>query len=151
MGEDERWRRLEETVRKVLREELQAMGFKSKAKILFSAGEWIGITPEQVKAWQAAYGSVDIGKELKRAAAWIASNPSKAPKREVSRFLNSWLAREQDRASIRAIPNVTSILTKSCAYCGKPATGSVNGYDHCSMHAQSAMDGERPFQMRQRA
>lgn len=151
MGEDERWKRVEDIFRRVMREELAALGFKPKARISFTGGELVGITPDVVKAWRASYGSVDIDKELNRAAAWIASNPSKAPKREVSRFLNSWLAREQDRASIRAIPNVTSILTKSCAYCGKPATGSVNGYDHCSAHAQSAMDGERPFQMRQRA
>lgn len=45
------------------------------------------------KSWLEAYPSKDfIIQECKRSAAWIASNPQKAPK-DFQRFFNSWLSR----------------------------------------------------------
>jgi hypothetical protein len=68
---EDRWAKLEEIVRKVVREEIAALGSVKKAKLGFENGRWVGVTQEQMEAWKAAYGMVDIDGELKRAAAWI--------------------------------------------------------------------------------
>ena len=149
MAEEDRWAKLEEIVRRVVREEIARLGKKSKIELM--KGKWIGITEEQKEAWRAAYGAVDLNAELNRAAAWCVSNPSLAPKSQMGRFLNTWFMKEQNRLSLRAIPDVRSITTKQCAYCGKESVGSVNGYYHCQADAQKAMDGEKPFQFMRRA
>lgn len=141
---EERWAKLEEIVRRILREELDARGFKEKAKLSFAGGKWIGITQEQQEAWKLAYPAVNIQQQLQLAAAWIVSNPMSAPKSNYPRFLNTWLTRQQNQASLHAIPSLRSVATKTCAYCEKPSTGSVNGYDACDAHTDKAMDGERP-------
>ena len=144
---EDRWAKLEEIVRRVLGEELDARGLKAKAKLSFSHGKWIGVTEEQLEAWKHAYPAVDVQAHLKLAAAWILSNPNLAPRREYGRFLNTWLARQQTQASIHALPSIRSIATKNCRYCERPASGSVNGYDHCSSHMQDAMDGIKPMKV----
>jgi hypothetical protein len=140
MGEEERWRKLEEIVRKVVREELSASGKKKKPE--FANGKW-QVTEEQMSAWKDAYGAVDIEGELKKAAAWIVSNPHLAPKKEYGRFMNTWLARAQDRSSLRSIPSREERQPKkACAYCSEDATGSVGGILHCRAHLHDAMDGK---------
>jgi hypothetical protein len=57
-----------------------------------------------MQVWTEAYGSCDVQGELKKAAAWIVSNPHLAPKSQFGRFLNTWLARQQNQSSIRSIP-----------------------------------------------
>jgi len=47
-----------------------------------------------MKAWVTAYPNLDIKAELFKAAAWIQSNPKEAPRSNLFRFLNGWLARE---------------------------------------------------------
>ena len=101
------------------------------------------LPPEQMQAWKAAYGMVDIEAELKRAAAWIVSNPHLAPKSQLGRFLNTWFAKGQDRASIRSIPlKEERQPKKACAYCSADATGSVAGILCCREHTRDAMDGK---------
>lgn len=147
MSEEDRWAKLEEIVRRVIREEIALLGRKAKLELV--NGRWVGITEQMKESWKAAYGAVDLEAELKRAAAWVVSNPMRAPKSQMGRFLNTWMTQEQNRASIRSIPTVRSIAEKKCAYCERPASGSVNGFNHCSACAQKAMDGESPFKMRQ--
>jgi hypothetical protein len=147
MGEEERWRKVEEIVRRVVSEELDARGMKSKTKLSFSHGRWIGVTEEQLEAWKHAYPGIDVQTQLKLAAAWIVSNPNLAPKSNYARFMNTWLSRQQHQVSIHAIPSMRSIATKTCRYCERPASGSVNGYDHCSTHMQDAMDNVRPMKV----
>lgn len=148
MNEEDRWKKVEEIVRRVVSEEMDARGFKLKAKLSFSGGRWIGVTEEQQEAWKLAYPSVNIQQQLQLAAAWIVSNPTLAPKSNYPRFLNTWLTRQQNQASIHAIPSVRSIVTKTCAYCEKKATGTVNGYDACDSHTDKAMYGERPSKLK---
>jgi hypothetical protein len=146
---EDRWAKLEEIVRRVVREELASLG--KKPKIDFVAGKFIGITEEQREAWLAAYGAVDLDAELKRAAAWCVSNPHLAPKSQISRFLNTWLTKAQNQASLRSIPlerpRPTAIPPSLCEYCLRTSTGSVNGRRHCDEHAREAMDGVRPGKM----
>ena len=48
-------------------------------------------------SWVEAYPAVDVRGELKKMAAWLASNP-KNKKSDIVRFANSWLSKEQDKA-----------------------------------------------------
>lgn len=160
MDNEERWIKLENTVRQVIREELQTFFekllrpelqqqlslFGKKAAIKCVNGKWTGITEDQLSAWTEAFGAVDVESELKKAAAWIISNPHLAPKQH-SRFINNWLAKCQDRSSIRSIPMKSEMpplgqRRKACAYCSANATGSTGGIDHCSAHTHEAMDGK---------
>ena len=149
MGEEDRWGKLEALLRRVLREELAALGKKPKINLV--GGRWTGITQEQMESWSAAYGAVDLEAELKRAAAWCVSNPSIAPKSQMARFLNTWLTKEQNRRSLQSIPTVRSIAEKTCEYCGAISAGSINGYNPCSKHWQNAMDGDKPMGQVKRA
>lgn len=146
MGEEDRWTKLEAIVRKVVREEIQALGKKPKINLV--NGRFTGITEAQMEAWEAAYPGVDIEAEIKRAAAWSISNPAGAPKSEFGRYLNSWLSREQNKAAIRSIPATrpTEIKQKLCAYCTLVAVGNINGIWHCDSHSMDAMD-QKPRMM----
>lgn len=143
MGEEERWVKLEEIVRKVVREEIKALGKKPKINLL--NGKFVGIT-DQLEAWGAAYPGVDIESEIRRAAAWCISNPATAPKSDFGRYLNSWLSREQNRAAIRSIPaeRPTQIKMKLCVYCERPGKDQVNGRWACDEHFRDALDS-RPI------
>lgn len=146
MGEEERWMKLEEIVRRVVREELA--GLKKKPELKLVNGQITGITADLMSSWEAAYGSVDIPSEIRRAAAWLMSNPQGAPK-NITRFLNNWFTKIQDRAAIKAIPSSRErqeIHRRACAYCSADATGSVSGINHCRAHYQDAYE-ERPRRM----
>ena len=154
----DRWKKLEEIVervvervcRRVVKEEIAVLG--KKPKLGFENGRWTGITEEQMNSWKAAYGAVDIDGELKKAAAWIVSNPLLAPAKQVSRFLNTWLARQQNQSSLRSIPGGKSLEAgpgkKLCAYCEQVATGMTSGTWHCRAHGLDAMDGKAVPRMR---
>lgn len=147
---DDKWEKLRQIVREEgerVEARILAAIRNGKAKLGFENGRWIGITEEQQEAWKAAYPAVDVQTELKRASAWILSNPMQAPKSNYPRFLNTWLTRQQNQASLRSIPSVRSIAEKRCRYCARAASGSVNGYEHCSEHIQSAMDSEKPLRL----
>lgn len=154
MGDVDKWVKLEETVRRVIKEELSILNesisislskLGVKTKIEFVNGSFVGITQLHRDTWKAAYPSVDIESELSKAAAYIASNPHKAPRSQIARFLNAWLSRSHDRAAIRSIPLREE--KRSCAYCDLPSTGVVNGIFHCRAHGLDAMD-EKPRPMR---
>lgn len=143
MADENRWEKLEEIVRRVVREEIAVLG--KKGKLDFINGRWVGVTQEQKDAWAAAYGAVDIEQELKKAAAWVVSNPSLAPKSQYGRFFNTWLVKEQNKASIRSIPTRNDPVIekkKLCAYCEKPATAWPNRTPACEGHFNDAMHHE---------
>lgn len=143
---EDRWEKLEEIVRRVVREEISALQGK-KPKLQFINGKWVGITDEQIQAWKSAYPAVTVEHEINRAAAWIVSNPREAPRSNFSRFINSWMERNQNKAAIRSIPfdrkawSAEQELT--CAYCDARATGTVSGIRHCREHLHDAMDGRK--------
>ena len=145
MGDEDRWEKLERIVRRVIREEIAALGKKNKVE--FVNGKWLGITDQLMQAWSSAYPSVDIPAELLKAAAWILSNPTLAPKSQFSRFLLTWFSRTQDRSSIRSIPTRSEMQSISptknkCSYCDKPARHAPNRTPACDEHFQAAMDHE---------
>lgn len=56
------------------------------------------VSPEQVSEFRKLYPAVDVEQELRGMRAWALSNPSKRKTAKgVPRFINSWLAKEQDR------------------------------------------------------
>jgi hypothetical protein len=145
VADEDRWAK----VREIVREEcerieaniLAVIAKNGKQKLGFVNGKWIGVTPDQLTAWKAAYGSVDIQDELNKMAAWIVSNPLVAPKSNLARFANTWLSRCQDRSAIRSIPtrNDPAPGKKLCEYCTKVATGSPNKTWACDDHFHDAM------------
>lgn len=150
---EDRWAKLEEIIRKVVREELStAFQQKPKSKVRFEGGKFVGLGPVEMAALEAAYPAVDVPKELREASAWIVMNPATAPKSNFGGFINSWLKKHQDRSAIRSIPmkSETRASTPSlCAYCLEPARGAVGGYRHCGAREcfDRAMAGESPPKM----
>lgn len=56
------------------------------------------ITQSDINTWQELYPAVDVMQELRKMKGWCDANPRKRKtKKGVRSFINSWLAREQDR------------------------------------------------------
>lgn len=54
----------------------------------------------QIDEWQELYPNVDILQQLRGMKGWLDANPTKRKtKAGIKRFINSWLAREQDKPS----------------------------------------------------
>lgn len=59
-------------------------------------GEW-GVTQQLLDGWTAAYPGIDVKAELRKAKAWLLSNPTNAKTaRGMGRFCNGWLERAQN-------------------------------------------------------
>lgn len=62
------------------------------------------ITQPDVDKWAKLYPAVDIMSELRKMVGWCDANPAKRKtKAGINRFINSWLAREQDRGGNKPI------------------------------------------------
>jgi DNA-binding transcriptional MocR family regulator len=46
-----------------------------------------------LEAWKTAYPAVNVEDEIHRASSWLATNPTRRPKRDFGRFMNGWLNR----------------------------------------------------------
>lgn len=157
MSEEERWNKLREVVREIVKEECERITdqiisviekHKKRPPLKIVNGQITGITSELMQSWKFAYGSVDLDSEIRRAAAWILSNPQSAPK-NIERFLNNWFTKVQDRASIRSIPTkpaAAEIKRRACGYCSEDAVGVVFAIPYCREHYQDAYE-ERPRRM----
>lgn len=56
------------------------------------------ITEADVDGWKDLYPAVDVMQELRKMKGWADANPSKRKtKAGIKRFINAWLAKEQDR------------------------------------------------------
>jgi hypothetical protein len=150
MAEEDRWIKLEEIVRRVVREEIAGLKKKGKTALKLVNGRWDGLTPELMESLKGTYPAVDIDAELKAAATWCMLNPNDAPISDWGRFVGTWLRKEQNKSSIRSIHNrqEPGPARKLCAYCDQVATGMVTGTWHCRAHVQQAMDGEAVPRMR---
>ena len=55
------------------------------------------ITEADVASWKALYPAVDVMQELRKMKGWADANPTRRKtKAGIKRFINSWLAKEQD-------------------------------------------------------
>ena len=65
-------------------------------------GSLYSVTEDQVSKWSELYPAVDVRQQLRAMWGWCDSNPSKRKTSTgITRFINSWLAREQDRGGSR--------------------------------------------------
>ena len=61
-----------------------------------------GITQDEVDHWKELYPAVDVMTELRKMKGWCEGNPAKRKtQRGIMRFVNAWLAKEQDRGGSR--------------------------------------------------
>lgn len=66
--------------------------------ILLNDGSEFAVTQADVNGWAALYQAVDIMQELRKMKGWSEANPKKRKtKGGIKRFINSWLAKEQDK------------------------------------------------------
>ena len=57
------------------------------------------ITQSMIDDWQKVYKAIDVKFECERMRLWLEANPlNKKTRRGISRFINTWLSRSQDRA-----------------------------------------------------
>lgn len=67
------------------------------------------ITLFDINDWSALYPAVDIMQELRKMRGWLDANPTrKKTQKGIRRFINSWLAREQDKPHIQSVQKVES-------------------------------------------
>ncbi len=60
------------------------------------------ITQTDIDEWQELYPNVNILQELRKMKGWCDSNPTKRKtSRGIKRFVNSWLAKEQDKGGTK--------------------------------------------------
>lgn len=60
------------------------------------------ITQDEVDHWKELYPAVDVMMELRKMKGWCEGNPAKRKtRRGIMRFVNAWLAKEQDRGGSR--------------------------------------------------
>jgi len=70
---------------------------KAMPKFSFTLEDgFIGIPYEDLQRWADTYPAVNIAGEIKKAAEWMRSNPSKR-KSNYRRFLTNWFSRTQER------------------------------------------------------
>lgn len=69
-----------------------------------------GVSQAETEEYAALYPAVDIVQELRKMRGWCNSNPTKRKTRNgIRKFINSWLAREQDRGGSPGRPDRTPL------------------------------------------
>lgn len=70
-----------------------------------------GVTADDIEKYKSLYPAVNIDQELRAMIGWLDANPSRRKtKTGIAKFINSWLARAQDKGGSRM--TVASSLTK---------------------------------------
>ncbi|MBI4370400.1 MAG: hypothetical protein HY547_09250 [Elusimicrobia bacterium] len=76
-------------------------------------GKEVPVLKAYADEWAKAYPNVNIQQELLKIRAWLVSNPTKRKTQKgLPRFINSWLAREQDRPA-RAGSHASAVTDSS--------------------------------------
>lgn len=73
---------------------------------------FVGIPHEDLQRWTEAYPAVNIALEIKRAAEWLRSNPTKL-KHNYRRFLTNWFSRCQEWGGTRGYSPLPARLAGS--------------------------------------
>ena len=72
------------------------------------------IFDKDIAAWKELYPNVDILQELRKMKGWLNSNPTRRKtKKGILKFVNAWLAKEQDKGGDRNYGANTSYSTTS--------------------------------------
>ena len=72
-------------------------------------GALFPVEEDDISKWSALYPAVDILAELRKMAGWLDANPTRRKtKAGIRRFVNGWLAKEQDRGGAAPAPTYQS-------------------------------------------
>lgn len=78
------------------------------AEMPLNDGSLFPIHQEDIDKWKELYPAVDVMQEIKKMIGWLDANPSKRKtKNGIKRFINGWLAKEQDKGG-KAYAGATS-------------------------------------------
>ena len=82
-------------------------------------GAMFPVEEDDISKWSALYPSVDILAELRKMAGWLDANPTRRKtKAGIRRFVNGWLAKEQDRGGSAPAPTYQSkAAERNAQYC----------------------------------
>ncbi|MHB1665553.1 MAG: phage replisome organizer N-terminal domain-containing protein [bacterium] len=61
----------------------------------------IGADNDYVNILKSKFLGINVETEIKKMESWLFNNPSKRPAKDYPRFINRWLAQEQDKVSTR--------------------------------------------------
>ncbi len=77
-----------------------------------NTGEEYPIFQRDIDTFASLYPAVDILQAVRGMKGWLMTNPTKRKtKRGIGRFINSWLAREQDKGGTKAVGNNARKMT----------------------------------------
>ena len=77
------------------------------------------ISQSQVDKWSGLYPAVDVMQELRKMVGWCEGHPTqKKTGRGVLRFINSWLAKEQDRGGRKTVSGTMRTPVSNAAHEG---------------------------------
>ena len=110
--------------------------------MILNTGEDWQPTEDQVEQWTKAYPAVSVERELEAMAAWCDANPQRRKTaRGISRFVNSWLSRAQDKGGspmarsgkITSTKHMTSLddLTHNFTGCPRIRARLLGKYGQC--------------------
>ena len=67
-------------------------------EMVLNDGGTYKVTRSEAERYQALYPAVDVMQELRNAAGWLEGNPTRRKtKAGIKRYINGWLAKEQDK------------------------------------------------------
>lgn len=70
--------------------------------LLLNDGTEYGVEQEAIDKWASLYPAVDVMQELRKMAGWLDANRTRRKtRRGIEKFINGWLAREQDKGGVQ--------------------------------------------------
>lgn len=70
--------------------------------LVLNDGTEYGVEQEAIDKWASLYPAVDVMQELRKMAGWLDANRTRRKtRRGVEKFINGWLAREQDKGGVQ--------------------------------------------------
>lgn len=70
--------------------------------LLLNDGTEYGVEQEAIEKWENLYPAVNVMQELRKMAGWLDANRTRRKtRRGIEKFINGWLAREQDKGGVQ--------------------------------------------------
>jgi hypothetical protein len=77
-------------------------------------GSSFGFTQDDLSGWCEAYPAVDVKAQLLEMREWSKANPKQAKtKAGIRRYINTWLAKEQDKSGAKSYERKDAVLERS--------------------------------------
>lgn len=89
-------------------------------RMILNDGKYHIVTEADVAHFKELYPAVNIGSEMRKMVGWLEANPVKRKTaRGIGRFINSWLAREQDKGG-NSVPAAKGKVVTETLYTQRP-------------------------------